>query len=109
MKKRIMELLSPFQSTQMFLASFHTINVSLPLLILQAVTIYLYKLFHDIIFSVGGITVESGTTIRAAVLDVSKLDRLVDLSLRIEFVNRTKQDSSDAQVSKKVIFYLQLL
>lgn len=53
-------------------------------------------------FSVGGINVESGTTVQATVLDVSRLDHLVELSLKSEFVNRPKDEGSD-KAPKKVL------
>lgn len=53
-------------------------------------------------FSVGGINVESGTTVQATVLDVSRLDHLVELSLKSEFVYRPKDEGSD-KAPKKVL------
>lgn len=54
-------------------------------------------------FSVGGINVESGTTVQATVLDVSRLDHLVELSLKSEFVNRPKDEGSDKSPKKVLI------
>lgn len=46
---------------------------------------------------------ESNSVVRAAVLDVSKIDRLVDLSLKPELINqRSKRESSSSQTPKKV-------
>lgn len=59
--------------------------------------------FITLPFSVGGTNVESGSTIQATVLDVSRLDRLVELSLKLEFVNRPKHEGSDNQAPKKVL------
>ncbi|KAI3446386.1 hypothetical protein Pfo_003051 [Paulownia fortunei] len=46
-------------------------------------------------------TVENNSVIRAAVLDVSKIERLVDLSLKPEFINRSKEESSTVKTLKK--------
>lgn len=51
-------------------------------------------------YQLGGNDVETGTVVRAVVLDVSRLERVVDLSLKPEFVTRFK-DSSDILPHKK--------
>ncbi|MCD7455829.1 hypothetical protein HAX54_029752, partial [Datura stramonium] len=40
-------------------------------------------------------------SIHAAVLDVSKIERLVDLSLKPAFVNKTKKETTNSQAQKK--------
>ena len=45
---------------------------------------------------------ETGSTIQAAVLDVSKTERLVDLSLKPELVDKWKGGSSSRQTNRKV-------
>ncbi|KAK4432202.1 rRNA biogenesis protein RRP5 [Sesamum alatum] len=52
-------------------------------------------------YQLAGTNVESNSVVRAAVLDVSKIERLVDLSLKQEFVNRSKEESSTLQTPKK--------
>lgn len=47
-------------------------------------------------------TLEKNAIVRAAVLDVSKIERLVDLSLKPEFINRKEEDSSTLKSLKKV-------
>lgn len=47
-------------------------------------------------------TLENNSVVRAAVLDVSKIERLVDLSLKPEFINRKKEESSTGKTLKKV-------
>lgn len=54
-------------------------------------------------YQLGGHTVESGSIVQAVVLDVAKMERLVDLSLKAEFVNRFKEDSSNIKSKKKRI------
>ncbi|KZV37907.1 hypothetical protein F511_12189 [Dorcoceras hygrometricum] len=44
-------------------------------------------------YQLAGTTVENNSTIRALVIDVSKIERLVDLSLKPEFLNRPKEES----------------
>lgn len=46
--------------------------------------------------------VERGSTIQAAVLDVSKTERLVDLSLKAELVDKWKGENSSRQTNRKV-------
>ncbi|XP_057768681.1 rRNA biogenesis protein RRP5 isoform X2 [Salvia miltiorrhiza] len=46
-------------------------------------------------------TLEKHSVVRAAVLDVSRIERLVDLSLKPEFVNKTKEESSTSKTLKK--------
>ncbi|GKV41870.1 hypothetical protein SLEP1_g49347 [Rubroshorea leprosula] len=48
-----------------------------------------------------GTTLETGSVIQAAVLDVSKSERLVDLSLKPEFVDKSKEKSSKSKTHKK--------
>lgn len=45
---------------------------------------------------------EKNAVVQAAVLDVSKIERLVDLSLKPEFLNRNKEESSSSKSLKKV-------
>lgn len=45
---------------------------------------------------------EAGSTIQAGVLDVSKTDRLVDLSLKPELVDKCKGKSSSRSTTRKV-------
>ncbi|GAB2212728.1 hypothetical protein Drorol1_Dr00020709 [Drosera rotundifolia] len=49
----------------------------------------------------GGKTVEVGSSVRAMVLDISKAERLVDLSLKLEFVERLAKNDSEVQSSTK--------
>ncbi|KAL5545605.1 hypothetical protein UlMin_005292 [Ulmus minor] len=46
-------------------------------------------------------SVEKGSIIQAAVLDVAKTEPLVDLSLKTEFVDKFKEESSQTQKQKK--------
>ncbi|KAF3619368.1 putative Alpha/beta-Hydrolases superfamily protein [Capsicum annuum] len=48
-----------------------------------------------------GIPVETGSSIRTAVLDVSKIERLVDLSLKPVFVDKSKKETTNSQTQKK--------
>lgn len=57
-------------------------------------------------FPVAGTIVESNSVIQAAVLDVSKIERLVDLSLKPEFINRAKKESSRSKTLTKVCLYV---
>ncbi|CAK7342219.1 unnamed protein product [Dovyalis caffra] len=52
---------------------------------------------------VGGSTVETGAIVRAAVLDVAKTERLVDLSLKLEFLDKSRDKSSNSLTHKKVL------
>ncbi|KAL0346327.1 UNVERIFIED_CONTAM: rRNA biogenesis protein RRP5, partial [Sesamum radiatum] len=52
-------------------------------------------------YQLAGTSVESNSVVRAAVLDVSKIERLVDLSLKPEFINRSQEESSTVQTPKK--------
>lgn len=45
---------------------------------------------------------ETGSTVLAAVLDVAKTERLVDLSLKAEFINKSREETSGTQSRKKV-------
>ncbi|KAK6244021.1 hypothetical protein QUC31_010430 [Theobroma cacao] len=49
----------------------------------------------------GGLTLETGSIVQAAVLDVAKAERLVDLSLKPEFVDKSQEESSKGQIQKK--------
>lgn len=52
-------------------------------------------------YQLGGVDLEKGSTVQAAVLDVSKSERLVDLSLKPEFVVKSKVKSSKKESHKK--------
>ena len=52
--------------------------------------------------SVAGTVVERGSVVEAVVLDVAKAERLVDLSLRPEIINRVKEGSAISHTNKKV-------
>lgn len=52
-------------------------------------------------YQLNGTTAERGSTVQAVVLDVAKTERLVDLSLKPEFLDRHKEDSSNSQAGKK--------
>lgn len=52
-------------------------------------------------YQLGGKTVDVGSSVRAMVLDISKAERLVDLSLKLEFVERLAKNDSEVQSSKK--------
>lgn len=52
-------------------------------------------------YQLRGKTPESGSTVRAVILDVAKSERLVDLSLRPEFVEKSEGDASKSTISKK--------
>lgn len=56
-------------------------------------------------FAVGGAIVEIGSCVRAIVLDVAKAEHLVDLSLKPEFFDDHRGESSKSQSHKKVKFY----
>jgi len=46
--------------------------------------------------------VEKGSAVEAFVLDVAKAERLVDLTLKPEFINISKERSSISHTKKKV-------
>jgi translation initiation factor 2 alpha subunit (eIF-2alpha) len=46
--------------------------------------------------------VKAGVNVRAAVLDVAKTERLVDLSLKLEFLDKSRDKSSNSLTHKKV-------
>ncbi|OMO68743.1 hypothetical protein COLO4_29434 [Corchorus olitorius] len=46
-------------------------------------------------------TLETGTIVQAAVLDVAKAERLVDLSLKPEFVDKSREEGSKGKTHKK--------
>lgn len=52
--------------------------------------------------AVGGSSVEVGSTVHAAVLDVAKADRVIDLSLKPEFKDKLNKDNSENRPKKKV-------
>ncbi|XP_047264724.1 rRNA biogenesis protein RRP5 [Capsicum annuum] len=52
-------------------------------------------------YQLSGIPVETGSSIRTAVLDISKIERLVDLSLKPVFVNKSKKETTNSQTQKK--------
>lgn len=52
-------------------------------------------------YQLAGTIVETGSIIQAVVLDVAKAEHLVDLSLKPEFVNNLKQESSKSQTRTK--------
>ncbi|KAL9264679.1 rRNA biogenesis protein RRP5-like protein [Drosera capensis] len=52
-------------------------------------------------YQLGGKTVEVGSSVRAMVLDISNAERVVDLSLKLEFVERLANNDSEVQSSKK--------
>lgn len=45
---------------------------------------------------------EIGSIVKAVVLDISKMERLVDVSLKPDFVNRLKESTSSLKSQKKV-------
>ncbi|XWS66505.1 hypothetical protein CRYUN_Cryun05aG0205500 [Craigia yunnanensis] len=62
--------------------------------------------YNDVIgfithYQLGGLTLETGFIVQAAVLDVAKAERLVDLSLKPEFVEKFREESSKGQTHKK--------
>ncbi|XP_028055784.1 rRNA biogenesis protein RRP5-like isoform X2 [Camellia sinensis] len=48
-----------------------------------------------------GITVETGSIVRAVVLDVAKIEHLVDLSLRAAFVDILREETSKVDINKE--------
>ncbi|PSS36280.1 RRNA biogenesis protein [Actinidia chinensis var. chinensis] len=52
-------------------------------------------------YQLGGIGLETGSIIRAAILDVAKIECLVDLSLKPSFVDRLNEESSNIETNKK--------
>ncbi|PHU22691.1 hypothetical protein BC332_07798 [Capsicum chinense] len=51
-------------------------------------------------YQLSGIPVETGSSIRTAVLDVSNIERLVDLSLKPVFVDKSKKETTNSQTQK---------
>ncbi|XP_024014881.1 rRNA biogenesis protein RRP5 isoform X2 [Eutrema salsugineum] len=49
----------------------------------------------------GGATLEHGSIVQALVLDISRAERLVDLSLRPELINNSTREVSNSQSKKK--------
>ncbi|GFY80721.1 similar to RIBOSOMAL RNA PROCESSING 5 [Actinidia rufa] len=54
-------------------------------------------------YQLGGFGLETGSIIRAAILDVTKIECLVDLSLKPSFVDRLNEESSNIETNKKVL------
>ncbi|GMP76051.1 hypothetical protein CsSME_00032894 [Camellia sinensis var. sinensis] len=52
-------------------------------------------------YQLGGITVETGSIVRAVVLDVAKIEHLVDLSLRAAFVDILREETSKVDINKE--------
>nr|XP_015898902.2 rRNA biogenesis protein RRP5 isoform X1 [Ziziphus jujuba var. spinosa] len=52
-------------------------------------------------YQLAGTSVETGSTVRAVVLDVAKAENLVDLSLKQEFTNKLEDESFKSQTHKK--------
>lgn len=50
----------------------------------------------------GGISLKTGSTIQAAVLDVAKIERLVELSVKPAFVDKLREETSSMETNKKV-------
>lgn len=50
----------------------------------------------------GGISLKTGSTIQAAVLDVAKIERLVELSVKPAFVDKLREKTSSMETNKKV-------
>ncbi|XP_022966127.1 rRNA biogenesis protein RRP5 [Cucurbita maxima] len=68
--------------------------------------IVIFEKYHDVfgfiaLHGLSGLIVEAGSTIQAGVLDVSKTDRLVDLSLKPELVDKCKGKSSSRSTTRK--------
>lgn len=49
----------------------------------------------------GGISLKTGSTIQAAVLDVAKIERLVELSVKPAFVDKLREETSSMETNKK--------
>lgn len=65
-----------------------------------------FKKYDDVFgfitpYQLGGQSVETGSIIKAVVLDVSKMERLVDLTLKPDIVNRIKEGTSSIKSQKK--------
>ncbi|XP_065857406.1 rRNA biogenesis protein RRP5-like [Euphorbia lathyris] len=52
-------------------------------------------------YQLGQIVVETGSTVRAAVLDVLKSDRFVELSLKPQFLDKSSEERSNSLTHKK--------
>ncbi|KAL1204733.1 rRNA biogenesis protein RRP5 [Cardamine amara subsp. amara] len=52
-------------------------------------------------YHMGGVTLEHGSVVHAVVLDLSRAERLVDLSLRPELINNSTIEVSNSQSKKK--------
>lgn len=59
-------------------------------------------MFLALFVSVAGTIVETGSTVRAVVLDVAKAEHLVDLSLKQQLTNKLKEESVRSRTHKKV-------
>lgn len=59
----------------------------------------------NVILAVGGTIAETGSLVRAVVLDVASSERLVDLSLKPEFLDESRGESLKSKSHKKVKFY----
>ena len=111
--QKILELSSALRSIMMFLVLSHTINVCSLIQnhLCSLINYYISanNLQCNLFITVNGTTAERGSTVQAVVLDVAKTERLVDLSLKPEFLDRHKEDSSNSQAGKKVVLKLILL
>ncbi|KAL0691315.1 hypothetical protein Bca4012_090994 [Brassica carinata] len=52
-------------------------------------------------YHLGGTSLENGSVVQAVVLDISRAERLVDLSLRPELINSSAKEVSNSQSKKK--------
>uniref|UniRef100_A0A1J3HSM0 rRNA biogenesis protein RRP5 n=1 Tax=Noccaea caerulescens TaxID=107243 RepID=A0A1J3HSM0_NOCCA len=52
-------------------------------------------------YHLGGATLEHGSVVHAVVLDISRTERLVDLSLRPDLINNSTKEVSNSQSKKK--------
>ncbi|CAH8356759.1 unnamed protein product [Eruca vesicaria subsp. sativa] len=52
-------------------------------------------------YHLGGTSLENGSVVQAVVLDISRAERLVDLSLRPELINSSTKEVSNSQSKKK--------
>ncbi|RID80736.1 hypothetical protein BRARA_A03376, partial [Brassica rapa] len=52
-------------------------------------------------YHLGGTSLENGSVVQALVLDISRAERLVDLSLRPELINSSAKEVSNSQSKKK--------
>lgn len=68
---------------------------------MQFLQYFIWKLWNCIP-TVDGRSAEVGSVVRAVVLDFSKRERLVDLSIKPELVKQFDKDNSNSQAQKKV-------